>query len=519
MRRKKLIINAIIMTFSTIIFGFVSMYFRVYLSKKIGTEGMGLYQLIMSVYIMAITFSSAGIRIAITRLVAEQVGRGNKNSIRSIVKKGCIYSLFFSLITSWVLFYGSEYIGIVLLKDERSITSLKILSYSLPFIGISSCFSGYFYGAREVVKSVSTEIIEQLIMMSIVVASINIFLDTNIEKICALICVGMALGQIISCIYAYILCTFKTRTLNRTVTYGNYDECRIIDITKIALPIASSSYIQSGLRTIEDILIPNALRMSGNSVATSLSIFGMIKGMALPIINFPAVFLSSFATLIIPEISEAYSLNRNKMVNFIISNVFRITFIISIFASGVFIAFSDEIGWIIYNNNEIGTIIKILAPVIPIMYLERIMDGILNSLNRQVTLLKINLVDMIIRILIIYFIIPTRGIEGFIIVIFTSNILNFVLNMINVLKSTKLEFKLFSWVLKPIICVSLAVILSTYLSGNLVNKIIISMFIYFIMLILTKCIRIKDFNWVIDSFRLIRDINVNSIKLYSDRYL
>ncbi|MFR3072702.1 MAG: oligosaccharide flippase family protein, partial [Paeniclostridium sp.] len=116
MRRKKLIINAIIMTFSTIIFGFVSMYFRVYLSKKIGTEGMGLYQLIMSVYIMAITFSSAGIRIAITRLVAEQVGRGNKNSIRSIVKKGCIYSLFFSLITSLVLFYGSEYIGIVLLK-------------------------------------------------------------------------------------------------------------------------------------------------------------------------------------------------------------------------------------------------------------------------------------------------------------------------------------------------------------------------------------------------------------------
>ena len=207
------------------------------------------------------------------------------------------------------------------------------------------------------------------------------------------------------------------------------------------------------------------------------------------------------------------------MVNFIISNVFRITFIISIFASGVFIAFSDEIGWIIYNNNEIGTIIKILAPVIPIMYLERIMDGILNSLNKQVILLKINLVDMIIRILIIYFIIPTRGIEGFIIVIFTSNILNFVLNMINVLKSTKLEFKLFSWVLKPTICVILAVILSTYLSGNLVNKIIISMFIYFIMLILTKCIRIKDFNWVIDSFRLIRDINVNSIKLYSDRYL
>ncbi|MEG2983317.1 MAG: oligosaccharide flippase family protein [Peptostreptococcaceae bacterium] len=519
MRRKKIIINALIMTFSTIIFGFVSMFFRVYLSKKIGPEGMGLYQLIMSVYFMAITFSSAGIRIAITRLVAEQVGRGNKKAIKSIVNKGCIYSLFFSVLTALVLFYGAQHIGVNLLKDERAITSLKILACSLPFISVSSCLSGYFYGAREVIKSVSAEIIEQLIMMGIVIVSINLFIDSNIEKVCVLICIGMAAGNIISCIYAYLLCTFNLKTLSRTVSCTSYNDCKILDITKIALPIASSSYIQSGLRTIEDILIPSALRMSGTSLSTSLSIFGMIKGMALPIINFPAVFLSSFATLIIPEIAEAHSLNRSKIVNFIISNVFRITFIISIFASGIFIVFSNDIGMMVYNNKEIGIIIRVLAPIIPIMYLERIMDGILNSLNKQVTLLKINLVDMVIRILIIYFIIPTRGIEGFIIVIFTSNILNFILNIINVLKVTKLEFKVFNWVIKPIICITIAAMLISYTSMSIVSKIMISMVIYFGLLIVTRCIRIKDINWIVDSFRLVKDINVNSIKLYNDRYL
>ena len=441
MRRKKLIINAIIMTFSTIIFGFVSMAFRVYLSQKIGTEGMGLYQLIMSVYMMAVTFSSAGIRIAITRLVAEQVGKGNQGAIKSIVNKGCLYSLFFSLTASIVLFSCAEYISIEFLKDPRAINSLKILSYGLPFIGVSSCLNGYFYGAREVVKSVSAEIIEQFVMMGIVVLSVNLFIDSSVEKICALICVGLALGNIVSTIYAYLLCSLKTHPLNRNIACLKQNRCKMIDITKIALPVASSSYIQSGLRTIEDILIPGALRMAGSSVATSLSIFGMIKGMALPIINFPAVFLSSFATLIIPEISEANALNRKKLVNFIIGNVFRITLLISIFASGVFIAFSDEIGWAIYKNKEIGIIIKILAPVIPVMYLERIMDGILNSLNKQVALLKINLVDMIVRICVIYFIIPLKGITGFIMVIFISNILNFVLNTINVLKVTNLEFK------------------------------------------------------------------------------
>ncbi|MGL5751316.1 MAG: polysaccharide biosynthesis C-terminal domain-containing protein, partial [Paraclostridium sp.] len=290
-------------------------------------------------------------------------------------------------------------------------------------------------------------------------------------------------------------------------------------ITKIALPVASSSYIQSGLRTIEDILIPNALRMSGTSVVTSLSIFGMIKGMALPIINFPAVFLSSFATLIIPEISEANAMNKNKLVNFIIGNVFRITFLISIFASGVFIAFSDEIGLAVYNNKEIGVIIKILAPVIPVMYLERIMDGILNSLDKQVTLLKINLLDMVIRIITIYFLIPLKGIQGFIIVIFISNIFNFILNTINVLKVTNLEFKIIEWIIKPMLSVTVAVSLLNMTSFGLVSKILICILVYGIMLVITKCIRMKDIGWVIDSFRLVKDINVNSIKLYNDRYL
>lgn len=519
MKRKKLIVNAIVMTLSTILFGFISMLFRIYLSKKIGPEGMGLYQLIMSVYILAITFSCAGIRIAITRLVAEQIGRGNISKIKSIVKKGCLYSLFFSLTTSFILFLESNYIGNIFLKDSRSILSLKILSLGLPFIGISSCINGYFYGAREVVKSVSAEILENLIMMSISIMAITVFIDSSIENICALICVGMAVGNIISCIYAYILCALKIKPLTRNTYCINYNECKITDIMKIAFPIASSSYIQSGLRTIEDILIPNALRMSGTSISISLSIFGIIKGMALPIINFPAVFLSSFATLIIPEISEAYSLKKNKLVNFIISNVFRITFLISILASGIFIAFSNDIGIAVYNNKQIGPIIRVIAPIIPIMYLERIMDGILNSLNKQVTLLKINLFDMIVRIGIIYFIIPKNGIKGFILVIFISNILNFILNMINVLKTTKLHFKLFSWVIKPIVCIVIAVFTASIIEKKLLFKILISIIIYLIMLVFTRCIKIKDINWIIDSFRLAKDINGYNIKLYSDRYI
>lgn len=173
-------------------------------------------------------------------------------------------------------------------------------------------------------------------------------------------------------------------------------------ISKIAFPIACSAYIQTGLRTLEDILIPNALRQFGSTTYASLSIFGMIKGMVLPILCFPSIFLTSFSTLIIPEIAEAKALNQTNRVNSIISRVFKFTLMIAVFASGLFIIYYKEMGITIYNSAKVGDMMRILAPLIPFMYLDRVVDGSLNALDQQVSTLKYNLIDMSVRIALIF---------------------------------------------------------------------------------------------------------------------
>ena len=155
MKRKTLIINALILTLSTMSLGFISTSFRVYLSNKIGAEGMGLYQLVMSINIMCSTLAISGIRVTTTRLIAEELGRKNKTKIKSIMRKAFVYSLFFSSLTCLILFNGAEFVSINWIKDTRAIVPLKILACSLPFLGISACFHGYFYGMRRVIKSVS----------------------------------------------------------------------------------------------------------------------------------------------------------------------------------------------------------------------------------------------------------------------------------------------------------------------------------------------------------------------------
>lgn len=504
-KRKKLIINAFILTFSTVGLGFIGTGYRVYLSNKIGAEGMGLYQLIMSVHIMTSTISISGIRVTTTRLIAEELGRNNLTNIKTILKKALVYSLFFSTITALLQFYGAEFIGTHLIEDTRAIVPLQILSCSLPFVGIGSCFHGYFYGMRRVVKSVITEIIELATLIVVFATLLSVYLPKGLNYTCALIAVAMTLALIASCISSYILYLFESKSPKSN--YTKNERYSLWSVAKISLPIAFSAYIHTFLRTFEDILIPSALRKFGASVSSSLSSFGMIKGMVLPILYFPAIFLASFSTLIIPEISEAKALNQTKRVNNIISKVFKFTLLIAVFASGLFIIYSKELGLYIYNSEQAGYLMRVLAPLIPFIYLDRVVDGSLNALDQQMSTLRYNLIDMVVRISLIYFLIPVIGITGFIIVLFAGTLVNAILSINRLLKVTKLEFLLFDWLIKPMFCVSLSAYSVKYYFDmiNSTNTIILQIALvvisYSLLLFITRCIKKKDIMWFVDAFK------------------
>ncbi len=519
MRRKKLIINALILTLTTMTLGFINMGFRVYISNKIGPEGMGLYQLIMSIYIMGTTIAISGIRVTTTRLIAEELGRSNTENIKTIMKKSLIYGLIFSLSIFAVIYNFAEFIGNNWIEDSRAIIPIKILACSLPFVSISACFHGYFYGMRKVVKSVSADIIELGTMLFIITYFLSFSLTKGLNFTCALISVGMTIGNIVSCLYFYILYIFEKKNGYKE-SYRSKKEYTLLKVASISIPIACSSYVQMGLKTAEDMLIPDALRRYGSSTSSSLAIFGMIKGMALPILYFPAIFLASFSTLIIPEIAEANALNQRKRVVYIISKVFKFTLLIAIFASGLFMIYSREFGVTLYNNVQVGTMMKILAPLIPFMYLDRVVDGSLNALDQQVSTLKFNIIDMFVRIVLIIYLIPRLGIEGFIIVLFVGTLLNSMLSINKLLKVTKIEFQIIDWIIKP--CIS--IVLSSYLvkfslaslpfNIHLAIQIVPILLFYILLLRVFNCIKKADILWFTDAFKNDIKGNLTDLSIY-----
>ena len=238
-------------------------------------------------------------------------------------------------------------------------------------------------------------------------------------------------------------------------------------IFAIILPVSASSYLRNGLITLENTMIPAGLKKHGASTEGSLSVFGMLKGMVMPILFFPAAFLSSFTSLLIPEISEANAVKNKRRISSIASRAFQITLLFSIVMTSIYICFSDELGLAIYHSKDCGHLLKLLAPLVPLMYLDNVVDGMLKGLGEQLSTLRTNTIDSVIRIGLIWWLIPMKGVEGYLIVLYFSNVLNSLLSISRLVKVSQIKLNVSCWILRPALCAALSS-LSVSLSFRLI---------------------------------------------------
>ena len=264
------------------------------------------------------------------------------------------------------------------------------------------------------------------------------------------------------------------------------------------MPIAANSYLMSIFSTVQMILIPLSLIKFGMSESEAISVLGGVMGMVFPIIMFPATLLMSLAMVLMPEISRARAINNKERLNSIINRSIGFTSII-----GIFFTFYNELSMAIYNRQDIGMIFKVISFIIPVMYLDMIMGGILNGLNEQVKSLEYQIMESILKILGIYFLLPIKGIEGLIIVIFISTIFSFTLNFVTVVKVTNIKINLLNWVVMPMVFGIISTIFGRLIWSVLtyntlvieVNTIIAVSCVGTVYLILLKtfnCIKIRD---------------------------
>ena len=184
-RKKSLIFNTALLTGTTLSLRCVSMAWQVWLVAKIGSAGIGLLTLVLSVGSMAATFAISGIRFTSTRLVAEEIGRGNPGGVTASVTRCCAYALFFGLAAAAILYLTAERIGFLWIGDARTVLSLEIIAFSLPFTSLGSVLSGYFTSTGHIYKSALAQIAEDLSRIALAAAFLSLAPAGDLEKSCA----------------------------------------------------------------------------------------------------------------------------------------------------------------------------------------------------------------------------------------------------------------------------------------------------------------------------------------------
>jgi stage V sporulation protein B len=500
MKKQTIIKGTIILTVAGLITRLLGFANRIYLSNLIGAEGMGLYQLVFPIYMVCYTICCSGLFTAVSRLTAEEKGKVNSPNVHKPMLIVTLISTTISIMLMILLYINADLLSIKLINEPRISLGLKIVALTLPFTAITHCIKGYYYGLNKPLIPATTQVLEQIVRISVIYILSSFFISKGLDYACAMAVIGMALGEVASC--TILILSYTTNIKKATVKASKKYNYFIKKVTSISLPITTNRLITTLLVSIETILIPTKLQAYGYSHSYALSIYGTLTGMALPLIFFPTIVTNSASLMLLPAIANANARNNKSMIKLTVTKTLKYTIIMGIISTFLFIAFGKDLGTIIYNEKYVGTLLVTLGWLCPFLYLQITLGSILNGLDKQLITFRNNIIGLGVRIIFIYTLIPKYGLNGYLWGLLAGYLIVSALDAYYLIKVIIIPFNVTDFIIKPIIVcgASLSMV-------NLLNRLyhlpfsytintLILVFMYCIillpLLIITKCITLNE---------------------------
>lgn len=417
LRHNPLVTGTLLLTATSFLTRIIGFFYRIFLSQVFGEEGMGIYQLTAPVMALAFSVSAAGLQTAVSRFVAGEASTHNYHASFRILFSGCVLACALSVLCTGVVYRYSEEISILFLKEERCAPMLRIIALSFPFSAVHSMAKGYFYGIKNTRLPAATQLIEQLIRVSSVYLIYLHLVSQGKEPAIAVAVVGVVLEELASFVISIAALYLRFHRVGlfssppSSLRYGY----RAIGqkLIGMAFPITLNRIVINLLQSVEAVYIPAALRSYGLSQSESLSTYGVLTGMALPLILFPSALISSVCVLLLPTVAEAQSRADDAAIKRTISRSIRYSSIFGGFCTLGFLLFGRLAGQLLFHSLQAGSFILTLSFICPFMYITSTLSSILNGLGKTGTTFVLSVTGLLIRLLFVFFTVPYFGIIGY----------------------------------------------------------------------------------------------------------
>ena len=497
-KRSSILSGAILLTAANFLLRLISIGFNVFLADEIGAAGLGLLQLISTVGVLAILVGTSGVRVASMCLTAEEFGHRRLGGVRAAVSACLRYGLLISSLAGAALFLLSDYFAAAWLGDIRASLSLRVMAVFLPFSCLCGIMSGYFTACSRIRQLVVIEILERIFSVVLTAFLLLTWAKGDLERACCAIMLGSSIGAMLD---FFVLYFFYCRHIRHTAPPGEPLHIRK-RLLRLCVPLALNDYLRAGLNTAEQLLIPFGLARFGGSATQAMADYGTIHAMVFPILMFPAAILYSVADLLVPELSRSRTMRRQLRIVDLTDKCLRLTMLFAAACAGFLFINAAELGALIYKSAEAGRYLRIFAPMVLMLYLDAITDGMLKGLAEQVSCVRYNTFTSLLDVLLLFVLLPQWGIEGYVFSFTLTHAVNLILSLRRLLVVTGHRPRCTDF-LRPLACLPLAAVPAMLLPCGTLAALpaIILRGTYFLVLLcalsyLTEALLVRDRRWL-----------------------
>ncbi len=432
-------------------------FYRIFLSRTIGAEGLGLYNMVHPVFGICFAVCAGSIQTALSQYIASHTGQQ-----KNVFAAGMTVSMALAVILAFFITRFSDFIAAYILLEPACAPLLPLIALSVPFAAFHACINGYYYGMQKSRVPAFSQVAEQVIRMGLVFLIADIWTEQGREITVTLAVLGHLIGEAASAAFTFsALCLFppqaKRAVSHSPVPAGLSFFSSAVPLMALAAPLMGNRLILNILGSAEAIWIPNQLQVFGLSSEEAFSVYGILTGMAMPFIFFPSAITNSMAVLLLPAVAQAQSAGNENRISNTISMAMRYSLYMGILCIGVFCLYGDALGTEVFHDPNAGAYISTLAWLCPFMYLATTMGSILNGMGQTSTTFLQNIISMLTRLAFVVLGIPHFGIRAYLWGILASEILLASMNLYSLSKQTKITWAPADMIAKPALVLILAI--------------------------------------------------------------
>lgn len=406
--KNKFIKSTIFVILLGLIAKLLSMIVKIYTTRNYGLEFMSIYSIVNPLMMFIIVMVQFSLPFSISKLVAK-----HKDKRKDILLSAYVISLTISLLVMILLIFFAKDLSIILFKNIETKHSIMAIGVYAPLVTLTSIYKGYLIGNNKIEITSISQIFEEIARLIFIYLTSSYFINKNVSYGSMGIIIGMWIGEIFQ-MTSLIFLNYKNKINLNKISKNLFftKPTSYKELLSISLPITVSRLITSFTFSLEPIIYTNISLRNNISINDITSNYGILQTYVNPILFLPSFFISSISLILLPNLTRLFHEKKLDKSKELFIKSLSLSIIIGTISSISIFLFSTEISLLLFKNTIGVKYIKILAFPYILYYIESILNTTLHSINKEKIVLKISIIASIIRIVLLYILIPIFGFIG-----------------------------------------------------------------------------------------------------------